>query len=62
MGRIVLEGPQLFPRVKEDRRMRRVPVARFPYSVVYADGPDHVRIVAFAHAKREPGYWRHRLT
>src|SRR5688572_1863294 len=34
---------------------------RFPYSVVYVDDPDMIRVVAFAHHKRRPGYWKRRL-
>ena len=42
-----------------DRR-RRVLVDRFPYSVVYRRDPDSVVIVAIAHQRRRPGYWRQR--
>ena len=50
-----------------DRFFRLGPLARralarkFPYSVVYLDEPERVWIVAVAHAKRRPGYWRERL-
>jgi plasmid stabilization system protein ParE len=37
---------------------RRVLVARFPYSVVYRRDPDAVVIVAIAHQRRRPSYWR----
>jgi plasmid stabilization system protein ParE len=40
---------------------RRFVLQRFPFSVVYLDGPDVVRIVAVANAKRKPGYWRQRV-
>jgi plasmid stabilization system protein ParE len=40
---------------------RRALARKFPYSVVYLDEPDRVWIVAVAHAKRRPGYWRQRL-
>ena len=33
----------------------------FPYSIVYYCDDFSVRIVAVAHAKRRPGYWRRRL-
>ena len=39
---------------------RRVLVARFPYSVVYRREPDSVVVVAIAHQRRRPGYWRQR--
>lgn len=43
------------------RRSRRKPLWRFPYSLIYAIYPDRIRIVAFAHQKRRPFYWRKRL-
>jgi len=39
---------------------RRVVVARFPYSIVYQHQPNLIRIVAVAHQRRRPGYWRRR--
>jgi len=35
-------------------------VDRFPYSVVFLDLESQVRILAFAHGRRRPGYWRRR--
>ena len=43
-----------------DRRTRRVLVQRFPYQVVYRLSEDEIVIVAIAHLKRKPGYWRKR--
>jgi len=34
---------------------------RFPFSIVYYVADDTIRIVAVAHAKRRPGYWRTRV-
>jgi len=44
------------------RRARRKPLWRFPYNLIYAIYPDRIRIVAVAHQKRRPFYWRKRLT
>lgn len=33
---------------------------RFPYSVLYRVCDDHIRILAIAHQKRRPFYWRGR--
>ncbi len=41
-------------------RRRRVLVARFPYSIVYRQDSDAIVIVAVAHQRRRPGYWRRR--
>jgi hypothetical protein len=34
---------------------------RYPFSVVYRNLPSEVQIIAVAHAKRRPGYWRVRI-
>jgi toxin ParE1/3/4 len=39
---------------------RRVLLRRFPFFVVYRVRGDNVQIVAVAHARRRPGYWRAR--
>jgi plasmid stabilization system protein ParE len=38
---------------------RRYLLRRFPFSVVYEDG-DLIRVVAVAHGRRRPDYWRGR--
>ncbi|MBN1902428.1 type II toxin-antitoxin system RelE/ParE family toxin [Candidatus Sumerlaeota bacterium] len=43
------------------RRSRRKILWRFPYNLIYAVYPDRIRIVACAHQKRRPFYWRKRL-
>ncbi len=42
-------------------RARRVPVRGFPYHVVYLETASAIRILAFAHTRRRPGYWLSRL-
>jgi plasmid stabilization system protein ParE len=39
---------------------RRMFVTGFPYQIVYRLEPNEIRIVAVAHLKRRPGFWRHR--
>ena len=39
---------------------RRVLLRRFPFFIVYRVRRDDVQIVAVAHARRRPGYWRAR--
>jgi plasmid stabilization system protein ParE len=36
---------------------RRLPVAGFPYYVVFEEFADRVEILAIAHYRRQPGYW-----
>ncbi len=44
-----------------DQMIRRAPVRRFPYHVVYLELPDRLQILAIAHDRRRPGYWAGRL-
>jgi len=36
-------------------------MAPFPFIIHYLDTPDKLWIIAFAHAKRKPNYWKKRL-
>lgn len=49
------------PGVRLGLPVRRLPLDRFPYAVVFLDHANAVHVIAFAHHKRRPGYWRHRL-
>jgi hypothetical protein len=55
----ILTNPEASQRIA--RRVRRKPLWRFPYNLIYAVYPDRIRIVACAHQKRRPFYWRKRL-
>jgi len=55
----ISETPQRWP--KYLLGTRRLVLGRFPFSVVYLDDPDVLTIVAIAHSKRKPGYWRRRV-
>ncbi len=39
---------------------RRFPLRRFPYSIVYYIRGEELRVVALAHHRRKPAYWRAR--
>ena len=39
---------------------RRVLVRRFPFSIIYAIEPAHIIVVAVAHQRRAPEYWKGR--
>ncbi len=41
-----------------DGKARRLPVAGFPYHVVFEELADRVEVLAIAHDRRRPGYWR----
>ena len=41
-------------------RVRKKNLIKFPYSIVYSVRPDEIRLLAMAHQKRRPFYWRGR--
>lgn len=40
--------------------VRKRILARFPYSILHSVSEDRIRILAIAHQKRRPFYWRRR--
>ncbi|MBI2397284.1 MAG: type II toxin-antitoxin system RelE/ParE family toxin [Xanthomonadales bacterium] len=48
LGKWTLGGRQIFP------------LRGFPNSLIYRDAGSEVRIIAVAHQRRRPGYWRRR--
>jgi plasmid stabilization system protein ParE len=40
--------------------VRRALVDRFPYAVVYRHEREAVQVLAVAHVRKRPGYWRRR--
>jgi len=55
---LILEYPDAGALVRP--AVRKTLVDRFPYSVVYRRDPESVVILAIAHARRWPGYWKRR--
>ena len=43
------------------RRLRRLLVPKFPYSLLYRVEPERIYVVAVMHRHRRPGHWRSRL-
>jgi plasmid stabilization system protein ParE len=56
---LVREYPELGQAV--DQGLRRVVLHRFPFSLIYSVETDAIVIVAVAHQRRRPGYWKNRL-
>src|SRR5258707_13314858 len=55
----ILNAPKRWPIFESD--FRRVPLFRFPSSIVYREkSNDLIQILAVAHGRRRPGYWRMR--
>jgi toxin ParE1/3/4 len=40
---------------------RRYVLRRFPFLIVYRESSTGIEIVAIAHGRRQPGYWRQRI-
>lgn len=55
-----LEGPKLRLRARTGV-LRRVVMTRFPYDVVYLAFEREIVVIAIAHQRRKPGFWRRRL-
>ncbi len=55
----VCQAPHRWPKYLHGTR--RFLLDRFPFSIIYLDDSDVVTIVAVAHNKRKPGYWKRRL-
>ena len=55
--------PQIGSRVPSiaDRAVRRMPVHKFPYYVVFVELDDALEVVAFAHNRRRPAYFVRRI-
>ena len=56
--------PQIGRRVSgvpNDIPARRWRVSRFPYHLIYLEWEGLIRILAFAHDSREPGFWFSRI-
>ena len=56
---VVTETPGRWPQYRAGTRRYIFP--RFPYFLVYRLLNDQVEVVAVAHGRRRPGYWRSRL-
>lgn len=54
----ISQYPEASPSIQG--RVRRKILIKFPYSLLYSVWPNEIRILAFAHQKRRPFYWRGR--
>jgi hypothetical protein len=48
-------------RMRAPFEIRKAVVRKTPYRLVYAILPAQIVVVAIAHTRKVPGYWRHRL-
>lgn len=56
---LLLESPELAPRIDVD--IRRFILRRFPFSLIHSITPGMLHILAVAHGHRKPGYWQSRV-
>ena len=54
------EYPEIGIPASRDLLTRRLLVSRFPYQIVYRLTPSEIVIIAVAHVKRRPDYWKDR--
>lgn len=54
----ISDDPGRFARI--DARHSACSVERYPFQIVFRDDGTHIDIVAVAHAKRQPEYWKAR--
>jgi toxin ParE1/3/4 len=40
---------------------RRFLLRRYPFAIVYRELPSFIQVLAVAHGRRRPGYWKERL-
>ena len=58
-GRAIEHSPELWPHYLFGTR--RYLMKRFPFVIVYRVAAERIEIVALAHGRRKPGYWKRRL-
>ena len=58
--RLIAEAPERYP--KHGKRTRRFLVNRFPYFIIFTIHENRPTVVAVAHCRREPNYWRKRIS
>lgn len=55
----ICKYPQRWPKYRHGTH--RLLLRRFPFSIVYLEDADFVDVIAVAHHKRKPGYWKKRV-
>jgi toxin ParE1/3/4 len=57
---LIAEAPQRWPMGIQNTR--RFLLQRFPFAVVYRQLPGVIQVLAVAHTRRRPGYWKKRIS
>lgn len=56
---VLCDQPNIGQSVGEE--LRRIILARFPYSLIYSIESERIWVIAVAHHRRRPGYWQERI-
>jgi plasmid stabilization system protein ParE len=54
----IAKSPERWPAFGHETR--RCLLRRFPFLIVYRELPNVIQVLAIAHGRRRPGYWKHR--
>jgi plasmid stabilization system protein ParE len=57
-GRMLMRQPEIG--APTSRQARKLPLGKFPYTLVYRVQGEVITVIAVAHQSRMPGYWRGR--
>jgi plasmid stabilization system protein ParE len=55
----IAENPEMWPWYAHGTR--RYILHRFPFYLVYRETADRLELIAVAHGRRKPGYWKNRI-
>ena len=58
----IAANPERFPHLPDLPVVRKYRLKRFPFSVLYINRSEDIWVVAVAHGRREPGYWKQRIS
>jgi hypothetical protein len=53
-------NPLLFQKINKGKQYRKINIDHFPYKLIYRVSRIELAIVALAHHKRKPNYWKKR--
>lgn len=56
---LITRNPATWPEYESGTR--RYVMKRFPYAVIYLTSEESIQVVAVAHCRRKPGYWKDRV-
>ena len=45
---------------RDSGQARKLPLSKFPYTLVYRVHDDLIEVIALSHQNRKPGYWQGR--